>query len=232
MTSHGNEASSMHQEGPDFYDDLHAAIDHNVTYSHYYPLFQKVVEKIQDHGSHSVLEVGCGSGFLAEMILRQHDVIYRGFDFSAVAVRNAGCRTRRPELFFRGDALDDRSYDCDYDTIVCTEVLEHVDADLDVIRAWRDGVWCVCTVPNFDYPGHVRFFRSAGEVRARYGELIEIENVIKVSRPIIPDGSIRTYLRNLRWSRNNPSELLGFLGIQTFDRLGGWFLFFGRKNLG
>ncbi len=169
---------------------------------------------------------------MAKMILQEYDGIYRGFDFSAEAIRNAGCRTGRPELFFVGDALDGRSYAGDYDTIVCTEVLEHVDRDLDIIRLWRDATWCVCSVPNFDYTGHVRFFNTADEVAIRYGGLIDVEGVLKIPRPIIPDRPISSYLRNLRWSRNNPSDLLGFLGIQTFSRLGGWFLFFGAKGAG
>lgn len=217
----------MHQQGVDFYDRLHTE---GYSGALYLPLFRKVMQNIRDRGSRSILEVGCGSGFLAEMILREHLGIYRGFDFSAVAVCNAGSRTGRPELFFVGDALDIRSYAGDYDTILCTEVLEHIDADLDVIRAWRDGTWCVCTVPNFDYDGHVRFFRKPDEVLARYGQLIDIRSVIKVARPIIPDGQVRSYLRDLRWSRDDPSRFLGFLGIQTFDRLGGWFLFCGTKT--
>ncbi len=222
----------MRQLGPDFYDSVHAEINQSVARTRYDGLFRKVVANIRNHGSRSILEVGCGSGFLAKMILQEYDGIYRGFDFSAEAIRNAGCRTGRPELFFVGDALDGRSYAGDYDTIVCTEVLEHVDRDLDIIRLWRDATWCVCSVPNFDYTGHVRFFNTADEVAIRYGGLIDVEGVLKIPRPIIPDRRISSYLRNLRWSRNNPSDLLGFLGIQTFSRLGGWFLFFGQKARG
>jgi SAM-dependent methyltransferase len=218
------------QLGPDFYDRIHGQIDPAVTGTRYDPLFRKVVANIREHGSRSILEVGCGSGFLAEMILQDHDGTYRGFDFSPEAIRNAGARTGHPELFCVGDALDVRSYPGDYDTIVCTEMLEHVDGDLDVIALWRAGTWCVCSVPNFDYDGHVRFFNSSKEVVERYGDSIDIKSVIKVARPIIPDRSITTYLRNLRSSRNNRSEILGFLGIQTFARLGGWFLFFGTKR--
>ena len=218
------------QLGPDFYDRMHAEYGPSVTRTRYDGLFRKIVANIRDHGTRSILEVGCGSGFLAKMILQEYEGAYGGFDFSAEAIRNAGSRTGRPELFFVGDALDSRSYAGDYDTIVCTEMLEHVDHDLEVIRLWRDGTWCVCSVPNFDYAGHVRFFNTADEVTARYRECIDIEAVVKIPRPIIPDGRISTYLRNLRWSRDNPSEFLGFLGIQTFSRLGGWFLFFGTKG--
>ena len=222
----------MTQLGSEFYDRLHAGLDLAATHTRYDALFRKIVANIRTRGSRSILEVGCGSGFLAKMILEAHPGTYRGFDFSPEAVRNARSRTGCQELFFVGDALDPGSYSCEYDTIVCTEMLEHVDDDLDVVRLWRDGTWCVCSVPNFDYEGHVRYFKTSDEVAARYGGLIDIAAIIKIPRPIIPDRRIRSYLRNLRWSRNNPSELLGFLGIQVFDRLGGWFLFFGTKGQG
>jgi SAM-dependent methyltransferase/peptidoglycan/xylan/chitin deacetylase (PgdA/CDA1 family) len=219
------------QQGSEFYDRLHAESNTPDTGAMYYPLLRKVVSCTRDHGSRSILEVGCGNGFLAEMILREHGGSYRGFDFSPVAVRNASRRTGRHAMFFCGDALDPGSYAGEYDTIVCTEVLEHIDADLDVVRLWRGGTWCVCSVPNFDYPSHVRFFHAPEAVAARYGSLIDIRSVIKVPRPLIPDGRITSYLRNLRWSRDDPSRFLGFLGIQTFDRLGGWFFFYGTRRL-
>jgi SAM-dependent methyltransferase len=218
------------EQGADFYDRVHTESNNADTRALYYPLLRKVLDNLWDRASRSILEVGAGNGFLAELILRELRCAYRGFDFSSVAIRNAGNRTGRPELFFHGDALDVRSYSFDYDTIVCTEVLEHVEADLEVIRLWRAGTWCVCSVPNFDYAGHVRFFRCRNAVAERYGGLIDIKSVTKVARPIMPDRQISTYLRNLRWSRDDPSRLLGFLGIQTFARLGGWFLFYGTKR--
>jgi hypothetical protein len=116
--------------------------------------------------------------------------------------------------------------------VLAGETLEHVERDLEIIRLWRDTTWCVCSVPNFNCAGHVRFFNTRGEVATRYGGLIDIEGIIKIPRPIIPDRRISTYLRNLRWSRENLSDLMGFLGVQTFSRLGGWFLFFGHKGAG
>jgi 2-polyprenyl-3-methyl-5-hydroxy-6-metoxy-1,4-benzoquinol methylase len=220
----------MQQQGPDFYDRMHAELDVAATRTRYETLFRKIVDNIRDHGSRSILEVGCGSGFLAQLILQEHLGPYHGFDFSPEAIRNAAARTGRPDRFSVGDALDAGSYALEYDTIVCTEMLEHVDGDHDAIRLWRDGTWCICSVPNFDWPGHVRFFNSCDEVAARYGGVIDIEAIVKIARPIVPDRRIGSYLRNLRWSRNNPSEFLGFLGIQTFTRLGGWFLFYGTKK--
>jgi SAM-dependent methyltransferase len=220
----------MVQLGSDFYDRMHAETDFAITKMRYKTLFRRVTDKVIDHRSGSILEVGCGSGLLAEMILKRHNGDYHGFDFSPEAIRYAAARTGRPELFFIGDALDAQSYQRCYDTVVCTEVLEHVDRDLDLIRLWSDGTWCVCSVPNFAAKGHVRFFNNPKEVADRYGQIIQIEEITKVSRPIVPDRRLSSYLRNLRWSRNRPSEFLGFLGIQTFDRLGGWFMFYGTKG--
>src|SRR5438876_3524475 len=140
----------MPQQGPDFYDQMHAKIDISETRTRYDRLFRKVVDNLRARGSGSILEVGCGSGSLAKIIIDGQHGTYRGFDFSSEAIRNAGARTGYPELFSVADALDARSYAREYDTIICTEVLEHLDRDLDVIRLWRHGAWCVCAVPNFD----------------------------------------------------------------------------------
>jgi cyclopropane fatty-acyl-phospholipid synthase-like methyltransferase len=220
--------SLVREKGAEFYDRAHAQVNEN--YLRYYPLFRKIVKNICLHGSRSVLEVGCGNGILAEMILQKSNAAYRGFDFSEIAIQNATSRTGRPDLFFVGDARDVGNYGFYYDTIVCTEVLEHIIADREVIKNWTAGTWCVCSVPNFDWESHVRFFRSTHEVKERYGGLIAFDRVIKVPRPVIPGGDLGQYLRQLWWNKNNPSELLGLVGMQRFERLGGWFLFCGMKE--
>src|SRR5215470_13332963 len=91
--------------GADFYDRIHIQANRPETLALYRPLFQKVARAVRVLGSRSILEVGCGNGFLASILLREYDGAYRGFDFSPVAIRNAGDRTGRPELFSRADAL-------------------------------------------------------------------------------------------------------------------------------
>jgi len=55
--------------------------------------------------------------------------------------------------------------------VVCTEVLEHIVDDVPVLERIPRGKHVLATVPDFDYVSHVRFFATAGEVRARYGFL-------------------------------------------------------------
>jgi SAM-dependent methyltransferase len=217
-----------------YYDQLHGAggtYDLPVRRSPYYPLFRRIVDRIAAGGYRRVLEVGCGSGALAELILTETRADYRGFDFSATAVDKATARVGSTgagrAVFAVGDATDPASYRWDYDVIVCTEVLEHIAADKTAIGLWRSGVPCLCSVPNFDYEGHVRFFRSAAEVRARYDDVIAIAAIERIAKPVRAGTTLGDYLRQLRWSRDDPRRLMGLLGIHTFDAIGGWFLFDG-----
>jgi 2-polyprenyl-3-methyl-5-hydroxy-6-metoxy-1,4-benzoquinol methylase len=216
-----------------YYDQLHrdpGTYDLPVRQSPYYPLFRKIVAVIAARGCKRVLEVGCGSGALAELIMASTGADYRGFDFSPTAVAKAHARTGR-DVFAVGDATDPASYTPpgypDYDVVVCTEVLEHITADKAVIGLWRPGVPCLCSVPNFDYEGHVRFFRAEAEVRARYDDVIAIAGVERIAKPVRAGMTLRDYLRKLRWSRDDPRRFMGLLGVGTFDAIGGWFLFDG-----
>ena len=217
--------------GPDYYDRMYAEDDR--TYeeplsSPYYPLYRRVVEFANTPETALVLEVGCGSGVLANMLVGA-GLSYRGFDFSEIAVEKA--KALVPETqFFIGDATDPAAYVGDYDTIVCCEVLEHIEADLQAISLWARGARCICSVPNFDYESHVRFFGSEKEVVARYSRLIDISRVEKVAKSPRAHTTWPEYLRRLRWSRNQPKRMLGMLGLNTFSWYGGWFVLIGRRR--
>lgn len=219
-----------HEADVAFYESLH---ENNPIYdlppdrSPYFPLFRRIVAEVNRRGFRRVLEVGCGSGALAQLVMERTHAAYEGFDFSANAVRKARARTARPEAFAVADATDPASYRRDYDAIVCTEVLEHIGQDKAAIRLWRPGVRCLCSVPNFDYDGHVRFFRTEAEVRARYNDVIAIEQVVRVAKPVRAGITLADYLRQLRWSRDRPRRFMGLLGFGTFDAIGGWFLLDG-----
>jgi SAM-dependent methyltransferase len=213
------------------YDEIYLTADR--TYerpltSPYYPLYRKVLELCQREGMRSVLEVGCGSGVLAEMLIAA-GMAYAGFDFSAVAVEKARQRNRGGR-FFVADATESGSYDVPYQGIVCCEVLEHVEADLKTIGGWRPGVVCLCSVPNFGHPTHVRLFRSETEIRRRYTGLLDIKSIDRVAKSASANLSWPDYFRRLRWARNEPTRLLGMLGINRFDWYGGWFIFVARRR--
>ena len=218
------------QFGPQYYDRFYLK-DRNSTRpltSPYRPLYRKVCELLRQQGMRAVLEVGCGSGVLAEMLIAD-GVDYQGFDFSPVGVEKARSRNPGARLFV-GDATEPASYRASYDGIVCCEVLEHIDGDLTAIGHWKSGTRCVCSVPNFDYEGHVRFFRSEEEVAQRYGGLIDIGHVERITGSASANLTWAEYFRRIRWARNEPRLLLGILGINRFEWYGGWFMFVGRRR--
>ena len=56
----------------------------------------------------------------------------------------------------------------DYDVVVATEFLEHVEGDLLILDRIRPSTRVYGSVPNFPHPAHVRHFNSREEVYARY----------------------------------------------------------------
>jgi 2-polyprenyl-3-methyl-5-hydroxy-6-metoxy-1,4-benzoquinol methylase len=198
--------------------------------SHYYPLWLRVCQEVMRRQSTSVLEVGCGSGSFAHMLFDRSDVKYLGFDFSREAIMKARKRTGRDDAFVVSRAEDELAKRLPSDTIVCLEVLEHIERDLDVVSTWRPGTRCICSVPNFDQPDHVRYFVDEDSVKARYGALIEIDTIERVPRALVRGRGWKAYFQQLVWARAEPRKLLGLLGYRTFDSISGWILFSGIRR--
>ena len=213
-------------------DDDHAysAYDRPYWDSHYYPLYRAVLAEVLRLGGRTILEVGCGSGSFAHLLFDRSNLDYFGFDFSAAAVAKARARTGKADRFAVARAGDNTTVDRAYDTIVCLEVLEHIERDLDVVAGWRPGCLCVCSVPNFDDEQHVRYFLHEDEVRERYGSLIDLERVVRVPRSLVRGRGWRDWGRQLRWSRDNPKRFMALLGYKTFENLAGWIVFSGRRR--
>ncbi|MBA4175625.1 MAG: hypothetical protein C0505_03560 [Leptothrix sp. (in: Bacteria)] len=222
---------------PQTYDEMFTAggsegvFDLPYARSPYYPMFKAVIGALQRGKVSRVLEVGCGTGTFAHMFREKTELAYRGFDFSAVAIEKAGQRFGAPGLFYRGDATLAETYIGQiYDAIVCTEVLEHIENDLLAVSQWAAGTWCVCSVPNYDADTHVRHFRTAEEVAHRYGHLIDIDRIETRRKPFLNDLSVGHWLQAVKWNRYRPDRLLWLLGLSSFERDGGWFIFSGRKR--
>jgi SAM-dependent methyltransferase len=228
--------SNRKEQSPETYDEMFqtggfgGVFDLPYKASTYLPLFKYVLAELKRAKVGSILEVGCGTGAFAHLLHDRSNIEYRGFDFSGEGVSRACKRLGQDDIFFIGDARDPDNYAGDYDAIVCTEVLEHVIEDTSVVDLWPKGIPIIASVPNFDSDTHERFFRTEDEVRKRYGSAIEIEKMTKIKHPVLTDISLNNRLRALRWKRNDPQAMLEILGFGSFEDVGGWFVFTGRKK--
>jgi trans-aconitate methyltransferase len=142
-----------------------------------------IVDRLQAIDSPVMLDIGCGPGQLAAFLRDRGLTEYVGLDFSSKRIEWA--RSSVPEVRFEltdvyeSDLLESLSYN----TVICTEFLEHVERDLEVLHRLRSGARFIGTVPNFGGGSHVRHFRDAGEVSNRYGSCFEVLRVETFSMP-------------------------------------------------
>lgn len=167
----------MGSEQPASYYDEHIA-NFLVPYegSIWKEVYDATVSLFPDATSATIVDVGCGTGRLAEALRRSGRINYIGFDFSSARIAEA--RRYLPEHDFRVlDAFSDeaRALMNAADVVSITEVLEHVEGDLDLLSSLPTGKTVVFSVPSFDSPTHVRKFKTMDAVLERYSGILDID---------------------------------------------------------
>jgi trans-aconitate methyltransferase len=142
------------------------------------PMYEELARMIEPH--EEVVDLGCGTGRLIELLRRNgHYAQITGVDWSASALEEAfqyvgfNGGTRMPS--FRREDL--REWEPDLEragntVYVCSEVLEHLEDDLDLVRRIPPGHRFLFTVPNFYSEAHVRTFVGTGDLWERYAGLL------------------------------------------------------------
>lgn len=166
-----------------FYDKEFEENEHwQMHYSHspFYSFWTVISDRIMIAGVKRILDVGCGSGQLACLLYDIGISEYCGIDFSPERIKYA--RTLCPEYsFVEADVLSSNLLETfDYDCILSTEFLEHIDNDLKVIERIRPYTTVIASVPNFPCAGHVRYFKNISEIKQRYGRFFDELYVTKI----------------------------------------------------
>lgn len=156
----------------------------------YRPLYQCVADLVPREAS--VVELGCGTGRLASLIL-ERTTHYIGLDFAPRLIEEA--RRYLPAVEFmvadlRGDPI------AAADVYVATEVLEHLEDDLGLLERLPAGATVILSVPSFGSESHVRWFPTEDEARMRYAHLLTIDHT-----EYVPIGSRGAYFHVLRGIR-------------------------------
>lgn len=175
------------EKSADWYDKAFEesdTYDKHYTESRYYPIWTVLIDRVRRRGSAKVLEMGCGTGQLA-WALRDYGLLkdYCGFDFSPKRIEFARnqCTNLRFEI---ADAFQTDLFETtDYDMVITTEFLEHVEGDLEAIDRIKPGVHFLGTVPNYPWHSHVRHFEASEQVMERYsGRLVDFSVVPIIRR--------------------------------------------------
>jgi len=127
--------------------------------------YQELLTACKNEIRGTVLDIGCGSGDFLKLVHEsnpQCDI--HGFDFAESAIQR--CRNIMPKgTFISGDIYSTKYPDSTFDTVLCIEVLEHLEdpqkALLEITRICRTNGSIIISVPNgaFDsYVGHLNFW--------------------------------------------------------------------------
>jgi SAM-dependent methyltransferase len=148
--------------------------------SNYFMLWSQAVEWIRNIDNPSLFDLGCGTGQFMDLAYRNGIIVTGGIDFSPEAVRM--CQDRMPthaKLFSCQD-LNVRPYNwlCPASVITLFEVLEHIKDDLGVLDALPSGQRVIFSVPSYECENHVRIFKTETDVQDRYGELINLVEIV------------------------------------------------------
>ena len=168
----------------DYYDAMYSVTERyhcHYADSPYFSLWCVLVDHVKPADARCVLDIGCGPGQLAAFLRDRGLRDYVGIDFSGESIRYA--RSNCPAFkFVCADVFtSDLFTTVDYDVVISTEFLEHVEKDLEVLDRIRPGTRFFGSVPNFPNPAHVRHFNSAEEVCARYASRFtnfKVDNVL------------------------------------------------------
>lgn len=169
----------------DWYDDHYRlalnTYDAHYRESIYLPVWEEIAERLTTSGP--ILEIGCGTGQLAELLFDRDLRKYVGFDFSELAVELARKRVPDAEFHVADARTTSLVEQATYEVALSTEVLEHLDDDLALLRRIRAGTRVLATVPNFDSTSHLRFFAGAQDISDRYGQTLDALSVTRFTLP-------------------------------------------------
>lgn len=160
----------------DYYDDIYSTSD---SYSkdgadlseakH----FAVICDLLQNDGARKVVDLGCGPGQFAQYLRSRTSIPYTGIDYSSVAIQSAIDRGIENAHFLVRDIVQNPEFDYPAgSSIVCTEVLEHID-DISLIRSLPANHDCYFSVPSFHTFGHIRHFSNSDEVKSRYSPFFD-----------------------------------------------------------
>lgn len=123
-----------------------------------------------------ILEVGCSSGMLIDLLNQKFFKSVTGIDISEEAIKK--CRFSGIGRFFKERAERTHFKDEEFDIVVSSDVLEHIEDHEEAIAEWRrilrKGGRVICFVPAFTFLWSSQDVQSMHYRRYSKSELVKI----------------------------------------------------------
>jgi len=169
------------EKNNEYYDNIfkkfkHYSLDvdgYNSPWNHLYKMVKGFLNK-----DDKILELGCGTGQFAEVLINEGYDYVLGMDFSDEAISMSKERCGK-NTFVCENIYDFDFSKIDFDTAIALEIFEHIEQDLEVIRRFPKGKKLIFSVPQYDAGGHVRFYPNEKSVTDRFESIftqIKINN--------------------------------------------------------
>lgn len=146
--------------------------------SPYLKVWTKVASYIKN--TDNVVDIGCGTGQMMELLLEKGVGHYIGYDFSQVAIEIAKKKIKDTRAIVYWKDLYELSSLPNADIYITIEVLEHLVDDIKVLNLIPKDKKVVLTVPNYLGGSHVRKFDTEEEVKNRYSSIIDCEEITTI----------------------------------------------------
>lgn len=117
-----------------------------------------ILEKIEQQNPKSILDVGCGDGFYLHLL---HSLFPKakiiGVDMDKNALKSASLNVKGKNVKLKyGDARNLKFKDSSFDTVLASEILEHLEDDSkglkNICRVLKPGGLVLISVPHSNYP--------------------------------------------------------------------------------
>ena len=151
---------------------------------HWVRLYERIAKILPVDKNVAIADFGCQGGYFAEFLHKKGYKNYWGIDFAPSTIEMA--RLSVPEFKFTVGNIYDKKIQNDfskYDVFVGIQFFHLIKRDLDVINAIPSGKLVILSVANRDSCETARSFVKAENVRARYGNVINIIDVEELTRP-------------------------------------------------
>jgi len=153
----------------------------------YFPLWDYILNLI--NSKERIVDFGCGGGCLIKLAFQRKLNVMMGVDFSKEAIKRAkNINPEHSDIFIVGDLYDKKIYDkVKFDTAILSEVLEHLENDLGILTYFQKNTHIIISIPKYDSPAHVRYFKNGRGVIHRYEDLINIKSIKSVRSFFVVD---------------------------------------------